>query len=221
MVRKRAALQTMPSTADIEDLRTQFVAIYNEAQTGDPLSESELEYSVDGSSVEYVTEQPKSDATAAGVSAVQARLDDSDAGPLCGGNLCLDSVTSTDVVAPPMSTTGGAVVTTVGSGDDTSAAAVEDGDAIVAGLDDTTLYIIIGAVGGCLLVTCLIVGCVCILRSGKDSPAADPTMDFLDEDDPPPPPEDDRNSMLPSRADLMVEYVQDLSSTESSSDLGL
>ena len=133
---------------------------------------------------------------------------------LCSPNktLCADSVTTRDLTPPPTPAPIDLTTTTVADTQKTTT----DKVAATPETDPNLIYYIIGGVGGAVLLLCCII-VICVLRNRKSKPkSADPTSDYLDE-----------NSHVsarhepvetpPSRADLMIEFVSDL--TSSSDDL--
>jgi hypothetical protein len=166
----------------------------------------------------YVLEVPNSAMEGSvGALAVQRLTDriNMPADKLCSPNktLCADSIATRELTPPPTPVpVDETTMTTAAETQQTStnkAAATPE-------TDPNLIYYIIGGVGGAVLLLCCVI-VICVLRNRKSKPkSADPTSDYLDE-----------NSHVsarhetvetpPSRADLMIEFVSDL--TSSSDDL--
>ena len=144
---------------------------------------------------------------AAAVQRLTDRVNNSTA-KLCSpsGKLCADGISTREETQAPATTasTTAATTTSTSSGGSSGASAPED--------ENLLIYYIIAGVGGALLLVCCIV-IICVVRKRSNKPkAADPAMDYLDENS--------HTSQRPaepaSRADLMIEFVSDLTSSSDS-----
>lgn len=190
--------------ADLDGLRDAIASALNGDAT--VIESSAIKTTSEGAKATYVANVPdgsKSGTPAAsGVMRLTTQINS--ATKLCSPSmaLCADMLMVRDL--EPTTTTVATTTKPAGG----STAQVSEGP----GADDELpfWYWIIAGVGGFLLLCCIVVVIVVICRRNKKPKSADPTMDYLDEKQhqPPPPPAEPA-----SRADLMIEFVSDLTSS--------
>jgi hypothetical protein len=201
---KRQEAQPTIEESDLNGLRDSIVAAIN--GDGAVIDNAAVTSSTQGATATYVVNVPDGSKTGTPAADGVARLRTQVEGPpkMCSPSmaLCADSIMVRDL--EPATTTSTAASTTTSGGATT-------GDSVAAPSTDDMLliYYIIAGVGGFLLLCCIVIIIVVVCRRQKKPKSADPTMDYLDEKQvtTPPPAEP------ASRADLMIEFVSDLTSS--------
>lgn len=194
----------MIQQADLDGLRDAIAAALN--GDGAVIDSSAIQATTEGAKATYVANVPdgSKSGTPAASGVMRLTTQVNSATKLCSPSmaLCADMLMVRDL--EPTTTTVATTTTTKGG---STAAITSPGD----GEDELPYwYWIIAGVGGFLLLCCIVIVIVVICRRNKKPKSADPTMDYLDEKQhqPPPPPAEPA-----SRADLMIEFVSDLTSS--------